>query len=281
MVQILDGKKLAAEITVQLKKKVVKFKKKGITPKLKIILVGDNPTSAVYIRMKQKKAEEIGAICEVEKFDKTASEFEILKKINDFNHDETVHGIIIQLPLPKNLNANTLLNKIVPTKDVDGLSDTNQIKILNNSADGLVPATPRGVMMLLDEYKIPVEGKKAVVIGRSRLVGRTCALLLLNRNATVTICHSKTLDIKSESNQADILIVAAGAPRLVKADYIKPGACVIDVGITQTANGLMSDVDFAQVKDAAGFISPVPGGVGPMTVVCLFTNLLEAAGKQT
>ncbi len=275
--KILDGKKLAGEVTERLKNEVVKLRQNGIVPKLIIFQVGNNPASNVYVRMKQKKAEEIGAICRVEKLDESAGEEKLCELITKFNSDEEVKGIIVQLPLPDGWDKNRIINMIDEKKDVDGLTDANQIKILNGDLSGLKPATPKGIVSILDKYEIPIAGARVVVVGRSRLVGKTVALMLLNRNATVTICHSKTDDLKSVTREADILISAVGVPKLITVKHVKSGAIVVDVGISQeTDTGMVGDVDFEAVKDVAGMISPVPGGVGPMTVVCLFENLIDS-----
>ncbi|MFZ5391947.1 MAG: bifunctional 5,10-methylenetetrahydrofolate dehydrogenase/5,10-methenyltetrahydrofolate cyclohydrolase [Patescibacteria group bacterium] len=279
---ILDGKKVASEITEKLAKKIDNLKNKGIIPNLHIYLVGDNPSSLSYIGVKQKKASALGVKCVVKRFVAETSPEEIISSINADNQDPDCHGIIVQLPLPNHLDPNILLQVIDIDKDVDGLTYINQWKLLNNIPGGFFPATAKGIISLLDFYQIPIAGQKAVIIGRSRLVGLPTALLMLHQDATVTICHRQTPDLTHETTKADILIVAAGQPNLIKAAHVKKDAVIVDVGITKISGSqLTGDVDFFDVKSKSKAVSPVPGGVGPMTVVSLFENLLEAVEKQT
>ncbi len=275
---ILDGKQVAREISLSLSQKIKLLRQRNIVPRLHIYLVGDNPASLSYIAVKRKKAAILGAECVVKKFSTNVDISEVITSINQDNQDPLCHGIIVQLPLPAHLDPNTLLQVIDIDKDVDGLTYINQWKLLNNIPGGFLPATAKGIITLLQHYQIPIAGQKAVIIGRSRLVGLPAALLMLHQNATVTICHRQTQDLPAETAQADILIVAAGQPKFIKAEHIKTGAVVIDVGITKNAdNQMVGDVDSSQIETKTKAFSPVPGGVGPMTVISLFENLIEAA----
>lgn len=275
---ILDGKKTAEKIKAKLIKRVPDFTKQNIMPKLVIYWAGDDPVSRVYIAQKQKMAAAIGAECEVRKYEVGIEQDKILGDIHLDNKNDAIHGVIVQLPLPTHLSKNQLIQAIDPTKDVDGLQAVNQWKLITGQP-GLVPATAKGIMTLLADYGIDLASQKVVVVGRSNLVGLPTALSALNRNATVTICHSQTKDLPTECRQADILITAIGQPGLITAEYVKAGAVVVDVGITRTTDGISGDVDYDTVKDKAAAITPVPGGVGPMTVVSLWENLLEAIEK--
>jgi methylenetetrahydrofolate dehydrogenase (NADP+)/methenyltetrahydrofolate cyclohydrolase len=285
MLQILDGKIVRDEIRQDLKEKIKTF---GIAPNLAIIKIGDNPDSDVYVKNKIKFAEKIGANAYLVSFPANQISPEMLfAEIEKLNNDESVNGIIIQSPLPVPLNWFETVEKIKPIKDVDGVTSTNIKKLLENNFNdqGVIPATARGVLTLLNYYKIPVKGKKVVVMGRSLLVGKPIAILLQNQGATVTVVHSETSEPEKITREADILIVAIGKPELVGADYVKKGQVVIDVGITSVINSdgtkkIYGDVDFESVKNLVSAISPVPGGVGPMTVASLFQNLVEAFKKQ-
>lgn len=275
--QILDGKALAEKIQQELKVKIATLQPKiGRPPGLAVLMVGDNPASAVYVRNKERSCEKVGIASFGKHFPATVTETELAEVIYQLNEDEQVDGILIQLPLPPQFDAVALLHKIAPHKDADGLHPVN-LGHLVRSEQGLRSCTPAGVMALLDEYNIPLAGKNAVVVGRSILVGKPLALMLLERNATVTIAHSRTKDLAQVTREADILIGAVGQPELIKADMVKPGAVVIDVGINRLdlADGkakLVGDVDFAQVAQVAQAITPVPGGIGPMTVAMLLQN---------
>jgi len=275
---ILDGKKTADKIKAKLIERVAALSKQNIVPKLAIYWVGDDSASQVYIEQKQKMATAIGAECEVRKYEGDVKLEKLLSDIGSDNQDNAVHGIIVQLPLPDQLDKNQLIQAIDPAKDVDGLHAVNQWKLLSGQP-GLVPATAKGIMTLLADNEIDLAGKKAVMVGRSNLVGLPTALSALNRNATVTICHSYSKNLPGECQLADILITAIGQPGLITAEYVKARAVVIDVGITRTDDGISGDVDFAAVKDKVAAITPVPGGIGPMTVVSLWDNLLEAIEK--
>jgi methylenetetrahydrofolate dehydrogenase (NADP+)/methenyltetrahydrofolate cyclohydrolase len=263
MPKLLDGRVVASGIAIKLKKQMAGASK---VPTLAIIQVGDLAASSVYIKRKIKFAEEIGAKVKHLKFSKNISSAQLLGEVMKLNVDSNVHGIIVQLPLPTKLDAQAIIETIDPRKDVDGL----------RTGSDYMPATARGVMALLDYYEIPLVGAKAVVVGRSALVGKPIALALLAANATVTVCHRQTKDLASETSRADLLIVAAGAPKLIKQKHVQKGQVIIDVGLTATDKGLMGDVDRNSVDTIAKSISPVPGGVGPMTVASLFLNLWEA-----
>lgn len=280
--KILDGQKIADEISLDLKKEIEALAKKNIVPKLHIYLVGDNPASLAYVAVKQKKAAELKAKCIVKKYPHDANIEDIIPAIKKDNQDKKCHGIIIQLPLPSQIDPNILLQEIDPNKDVDGLTYLNQWKLMYGIPDGYTPATAKGIMSILDHYKIPIEGKKVVVVGRSRLVGLPTSLLLLQENATITICHSHTKNLAQETSSADILIVAAGQPQMINKKHVKKNAVVIDVGISRQANNqLIGDVNFAKVQNEIRAITPVPKGVGPMTVVSLFQNLLDAVRNNS
>ena len=274
---IMDGKQTALDIRKFLADEIAAA---HATPKLAVILVGDNPASQVYVRNKRKAAEEIGMTCQVVSLPENVSE-EVLKNIIDeLNQDAEVNGIIVQLPLPKPLNALKVLSMIVPKKDVDGFSAINAGLLQMNSADAVVSATPQGVLALLQKYVSDLSGKHAVIIGRSNIVGRPLADLLLNQDCTVTVTHSKTIGLAEICKKADIVVAACGCPKMVKADWVKKGAVVIDVGINRVDGHLVGDVDFEKVKEVAGYLSPVPGGIGPMTVAMLLKNTWCAYQKQ-
>jgi methylenetetrahydrofolate dehydrogenase (NADP+) / methenyltetrahydrofolate cyclohydrolase len=275
--QILDGKALAQKIQQELKAKIATLQPQiGRPPGLAVLMVGDNPASAVYVRNKERSCEKVGITSFGKHFPANITETELAEVIYQLNEDEQVDGILIQLPLPPQFDAVALLHKIAPHKDADGLHPVN-LGHLMRSEQGLRSCTPAGVMALLDEYNIELEGKKAVVVGRSILVGKPLALMLLERNATVTIAHSRTKNLAQVTREADILIGAVGQPELIKANMVKQGAVVIDVGINRLdlpdgKSKLVGDVDFAQVAQVAQAITPVPGGIGPMTVAMLLQN---------
>lgn len=271
--EILNGKQMAISQNEETKFAIKEFETKfGRTPKLVAMLVGDNPASKVYVASKEKKCAELGILSSVIKLEENSTEEEIISQIEHLNADETVDAILLQLPLPKGLNENKIINHITPNKDVDGLTFASLGKILSNDST-LAPCTAQGVMRMLKDEDLT--GKKAVVIGRSLLVGKPTAILLTNKNATVTLCHSKTQNLQEIINDADILVVAIGKPKFV--NKIKTGAIVIDVGINRTENGLVGDVDFEAVSPFAEKISPVPGGVGPLTISNLMANTLICA----
>jgi methylenetetrahydrofolate dehydrogenase (NADP+) / methenyltetrahydrofolate cyclohydrolase len=278
--KIIDGKALAAALRATLRQEVAALVARGARPCLAVILVGDDPASRVYVRTKSRASEETGALSELHEFPGTTSEAELLGRIAALNADPRVHGILVQLPLPAQIRTGRVLEAISPAKDVDGFHLRN-LGALVAGQPGFVPCTPAGVMKMLEHEAVPLAGRHAVVLGRSNIVGKPMALLLLREDATVTVCHSKTRDLAAITRQADVLIAAVGRARMVRADMVKPGACVIDVGINRLADGsLAGDVDFARVREVAGHITPVPGGVGPMTVAMLLANTLRAAMRS-
>ena len=272
---IIDGKKIAEELRVELKKKIIEFKAtyKSV-PGLTVILIGEDPASKIYVKNKQKYAKDIGINSEVIKYPDSIDEKTVLEKISELNKDKKISGILVQLPLPKHINKKKIIDAILPEKDVDGFHPVN-VGNLSSGYESKVPCTPLGCILLLREVEKDLKGKHAVIIGRSNLNGKPMAQLLLKENCTVTITHSKTKDLKNECKRADIIVAAVGQPKLVKGDWVKKGAIVIDVGINKTANGLEGDVDFEEVSKVAKAITPVPGGVGPMTIACLLSNTIE------
>lgn len=279
MAEIINGKELAKHIREELKEEVKELKNAEIHPKLAVIMVGDDPASKVYVRNKSKACEDVGIEYEEHLLSTKTTREELLELIEKLNNDETVHGILVQSPLPEGLDANEAFRTISPKKDVDGFHPINVGKLSLNQ-DCFVSCTPYGIMKMLDNYNIPIEGAHAVIIGRSNIVGKPLAKCLLNKNATVTVCHSKTKNLKEITKQADILIAAIGKPKFVTADMVKEGATVIDVGINRTEEGLKGDTDFETIKEKAAYITPVPGGVGPMTIAMLMHNVVKAAKQQ-
>ncbi len=276
MAVIIDGKAISAKVREEVRKETEKM---TVKPGLAVVIVGEDPASKVYVRNKAKACGEVGFYSEVHELPENTSSEELLTLVDKLNSDDKIDGILVQLPLPKHLDEKTVINAISPDKDVDAFHPVNVGKIMIGDYDFL-PCTPAGVMRLLEETGIQVAGKNCVVVGRSNIVGKPQAMLLLQKNGTVTVCHSKTKDLVEECRRADILVVAIGKAKLIGADYIKPGATVIDVGMNRDENGkLCGDVDFESVKDAAGAITPVPGGVGPMTIAMLMKNTLRAAQK--
>lgn len=276
---IVSGKELAKKIRLELKEKVKNFiEEKGITPHLAVILVGDNPASISYVTGKQKGCEETNMKSTLIKLPADITEEKLIETVEKLNNDETVHGILVQLPLPKHINESKIINTISVEKDVDGFSPINVGKMILNE-ECFLPCTPAGIIRLIKETNIDITGKYAVVIGRSNIVGKPVSQLLLKENATVTICHSRTKDLKSFTSKADILVAAIGKPKFVTGDMIKPGAVVIDVGVNRVDNKLCGDVDFDSALDIASYITPVPGGVGPMTITMLLENTFEACKR--
>lgn len=271
--KLLDGKIVKKTVLAELKEKVSKEKRPlGLV----VIQVGEDPASVVYVRQKAKMAEKVGFNFNHVKLDSSVSEEELLNKIDEFNNDDNVDGILVQMPIPKHLNPKTIQNAISPLKDVDGLTDINMGRLMHNE-EALVPCTPLGIMDLLKHYGIEVAGKRVVVVGRSDLVGKPMLALMINADATVTLCHSKTKDMSKITKKADILIVAVGKANFIKAEDIRNGCVVIDVGINRMSDGsLCGDVDFNSVKDKVSYITPVPGGVGQMTVAELGMNTYKA-----
>lgn len=274
--RIIDGKALAAQVRAALRPAVEALAARGARPGLAAVVAGDDPASQVYVRNKVRACEEIGVHSEQHAFPAQVSEAALLERIGALNGDPRVHGIVVQMPLPKHLDLERVLAAVSPAKDVDGFHADNLGRLMRG-APRFAPCTPAGVMRMLEHAGVPLAGGHAVVIGRSNIVGKPLALLLLQKDATVTICHSKTTHLAQLARSADVLVAAAGKPRLVGADMVKPGACVVDVGIHRGTDGkLVGDVDFDAVKDTAGWITPVPGGVGPMTVAMLVANTVRA-----
>ncbi|EMX4397180.1 bifunctional methylenetetrahydrofolate dehydrogenase/methenyltetrahydrofolate cyclohydrolase FolD [Listeria innocua] len=279
MGKIIDGKKLAKEIQEKVTSEVAELVKQGKKPGLAVVLVGDNQASRTYVRNKQKRTEEAGMKSVLIELPETVTEEKLLKVVEELNEDNTIHGILVQLPLPKHISEEKVIDAISFDKDVDGFHPVN-VGNLFIGKDSFVPCTPAGIIELIKSTGTQIEGKRAVVIGRSNIVGKPVAQLLLNENATVTIAHSRTKDLPQVAKEADILVVATGLAKFVKKEYIKPGAIVIDVGMDRDENNkLCGDVDFDDVKEQAGFITPVPGGVGPMTITMLLANTLKAAKR--
>lgn len=279
MGEIIDGKKLAKEIQEKVTSEVAELVKQGKKPGLAVVLVGDNQASRTYVRNKQKRTEEAGMKSVLIELPETVTEEKLLKVVEELNEDNTIHGILVQLPLPKHISEEKVIDAISFDKDVDGFHPVN-VGNLFIGKDSFVPCTPAGIIELIKSTGTQIEGKRAVVIGRSNIVGKPVAQLLLNENATVTIAHSRTKDLPQVAKEADILVVATGLAKFVKKEYIKPGAIVIDVGMDRDENNkLCGDVDFDDVKEQAGFLTPVPGGVGPMTITMLLANTLKAAKR--
>ena len=276
---IINGKKVAADLRGELKKKVVELKSSyNAIPGLTVILVGEDLPSKIYVKNKEKSAIEVGINSEVLRYSDNVEEQVVLNKIKELNKNDKVSGILVQLPLPKHINKRKVIETIDPKKDVDGLHPVN-VGNLSSGYNSTIPCTPLGCYLLIKNTEKNLSGKHAVIIGRSNLNGKPMTQLLLKENCTVTITHSKTKDLKSECSRADIIVAAVGRPKLVKGDWVKKGAIVIDVGINKTDNGLVGDVDFDEVSKVAKAITPVPGGVGPMTIACLLNNTVECFKK--
>jgi|TARA_B100000749_G_scaffold157617_1_gene121122 methylenetetrahydrofolate dehydrogenase (NADP+)/methenyltetrahydrofolate cyclohydrolase len=276
---IIDGKKVAAELREELKKKVTELKSTyNAVPGLTVILVGEDPPSKIYVRNKEKSANEVGINSEVIKYPENVEEKVLLNKIIELNNNNNVSGILVQLPLPKHIDKRKVIETMNPKKDVDGFHPMN-VGNLSSGYDSSIPCTPLGCYLLIKKIEKNLNGKHAVIIGRSNLNGKPMTQLLLKENCTVTITHSKTKDLRAECSRADIIIAAVGRPKLVKGDWVKKGAIVIDVGINKTDSGLVGDVDFDEVSKVAKAITPVPGGVGPMTIACLLNNTVECFKK--
>lgn len=274
--QLLNGKELAAKKREQMKEKVQQLAAQNITPGLAVILIGENPASQTYVRAKQKACANVGIYSKlIERPDHTSEE-ELLKEIDQLNQDPAIDGILVQLPLPSHISEQAVIERISPDKDVDGFHPINIGKMMTGE-DTFLPCTPYGVVEMLKEAELPLEGKHVVVVGRSNIVGKPVGQLLLNEHATVTYCHSRTKDMRALTTQADILIVAVGRPKFIKADDVKEGSVVVDVGINRVDGKLCGDVDFEEVKEKASYITPVPGGVGPMTITMLLENTIQSA----
>lgn len=280
MSEIINGKELSKKIKKELKEKVKELKEKGINPKLAVIMVGDDAGSQVYVRNKSKACEKVGIEFEEYLFDDKLQEKELLQLIEKLNLDDSVHGILLQSPVPKHIDINKAFRTISPDKDVDGFNPIN-VGNLSIGEDAFISCTPYGIVKMLEEYNIETVGKKAVILGRSNIVGKPMIQCMLNKNSTVTVCHSKTKDIEEEVKRADIVIAAIGKPKFVKVHMVKEGAVVIDVGINRLEDGtICGDVDYDEVSKKASYITPVPGGVGPMTIAMLLSNLVKAAKKS-
>lgn len=278
MGKIIDGRAVAAEVCLGIKARVQAIAEKGVTPKLAVVLVGDNPASRAYVGMKEKKAAELGIATAGYKLSAEISEDELIALVKELNGDASIHGILVQLPLPKHISEERVLMNISPAKDVDGLHPVNA-GMLMTGRKGFVPCTPKGCVKLVESTGVDIAGKNCVVLGRSNIVGKPAAILMLAKNATVTMCHSRTENLGDITRGADILISAVGVPNLITADMIKPGAVVIDVAQCRVNDEWRGDVDFDGALEVAGHITPVPGGVGPMTIAMLMENTVEAAEK--
>jgi methylenetetrahydrofolate dehydrogenase (NADP+)/methenyltetrahydrofolate cyclohydrolase len=277
--QLIDGNALSQQLRTQVSKRVTRLKSKGITPGLAVILVGDNAASQVYVRNKVKACEDTGMHSVLERYAATLSEAELLARVAALNQDPAIHGILVQLPLPDHIDANKVIEAISPLKDVDGFHVGNAGALMVGQP-GFWPCTPYGCMKMLESIDYNLRGKHAVVIGRSNIVGKPMALMLLQQDATVTVCHSRTANLKAITLQADVIVAAVGKRNVLTADMVKPGAVVLDVGMNRNDEGkLCGDVDFDGVKAVAGYITPVPGGVGPMTITMLMVNTLESAER--
>ena len=282
--KLLTGKEVAQKMDQDIQKEVQELKAKGVNPSLRIIIVGDAADSVTYANSAKKMAEKNGILCDIEQLPGTTNQDEFVKVLKARNADKAIHGIIVMRPFPKQISEEVVKHILAPEKDIDCFNPVNAGKVMAGDKTGFPPATPQAVMEMLKFYEVPMSGKEAVVIGRSMVVGKPMSMLLLQENATVTVCHSRTRDLPGVVKQADILIAAIGKTEMVRGDWIKPGATVIDVGINRVSQGdkskLVGDVCFAEAAEVAGAITPVPGGVGPMTIACLLLNTLRAACAQ-
>ena len=280
MAKILDGKLMAEDLTKDQTRRVAELAAKGVIPGLAVVLVGEDPASQIYVRNKGIACETVGVHSKTIRLLQSASQDEVIAAVDELNADDSIHGILVQLPLPGHLDEAAVLARILPQKDVDGFHISNAGKLFSGQS-GVVPCTPKGIIHMLKQGGIELTGKDAVVIGRSNIVGKPAAMLLLNENCTVTICHSRTQNLKEHCRRADILVAAIGKPRFVTAYMVKPGAAVVDVGINRVDGKVVGDVDYEAVSEVAGYITPVPGGVGKLTISMLIENTLEAACRQT
>ena len=277
--ELISGKTMSQEIRKEIAERVEKLHaERGVTPGLAVILVGNDPASEIYVNNKGKGCAEVGMVSETIKMPAETSQEALIAKIRELNADERIHGILVQLPLPRHLDENAVLAEIAPEKDVDGFHLLNVGRLMTGE-EGVVACTPKGALKMIKSTGIDLNGKEAVVIGRSNIVGKPMAMLLLRENCTVTMCHSRTKDLAAHTRNADVLVVAIGKARFVTADMVKPGAVVIDVGINRVDGKVVGDVDFDSVSEVAGWITPVPGGVGKMTITMLLENTLEAAER--
>ncbi|WP_323031114.1 bifunctional methylenetetrahydrofolate dehydrogenase/methenyltetrahydrofolate cyclohydrolase FolD [Brachymonas denitrificans] len=278
--QLINGNELSRKLRGEVAERAAALKAKGITPGLAVVLVGDNPASQVYVRNKVKACEDNGLHSVLEKYDASMTEAELLARVDALNQDPSIHGILVQLPLPAHIDAQKVIEAISPAKDVDGFHIASAGALMTGMP-GFWPCTPYGCMKMLESIGYDLKGKHAVVIGRSNIVGKPMALMLLAKDATVTVCHSRTADLKAQTLQADVIVAAVGKRNVLTADMVKPGAVVLDVGMNRNDEGkLCGDVDFEGVKEVAGYITPVPGGVGPMTITMLLVNTIEAAERE-
>ncbi|MBI3460855.1 bifunctional methylenetetrahydrofolate dehydrogenase/methenyltetrahydrofolate cyclohydrolase [Candidatus Acetothermia bacterium] len=277
--KLIDGRKIASNYLEELKARLSELKARQIVPTLAVVFVGDNPASRTYFKVKEKLARELGINFVAERLAAEISEWALLEKIDHLNADPKIHGLFVEFPLPAHLRAERVRAAVVPEKDVDGITPENLGKLLIGQ-EGLFPSTPFGVIELLKKSGVTLRGKHAVVVGRSEVVGKPLALLLLKEDATVTICHSRTVDLAQHTRQADILCAAAGKPKMVSAEMVRLGAVVIDIGINATSEGIVGDVDFGPVSERASLITPVPGGVGPMTAMIVMRNTVQAAAQR-
>jgi len=276
---LLDGKALSSQIKEEIKTGVAKLVAQGVTPKLTAILVGDDPGSVVYARAKEKACAGVGMAYELHHLPGDTPEAKVLDLIDTLNADPAVHGILVEFPLPRQINKWRVLDALSPLKDVDGMTAVNRGRLLAGE-EGLFPATPQSCITIMERYGIEIAGKHAVIVGRGETVGRPLILMLLRRNATITVCHTKTVDMARHTREADILVAAAGRAGLITADMVKPGAVVVDAGINQTEKGICGDVDFEKVQEVASYITPVPGGVGSLTTTLIMQNVLKAIALQ-
>ncbi len=276
--KVIDGTGISEVIRKELKKRVEKLWKKGVQPRLDIIMVGEDPASEIYVKKKILSSGEVGIKSELHKFPGGVKEKELLEMIERLNSEGSVHGILVQLPLPEHLDERKIIDSVCPEKDVDGLTAYNLGNLFAGKAK-FEPCTPKGIMKMLEHEKIGIEGRDVVVVGRSNTVGKPLSVMFLKKNATVTVCHSKTRDLEKNTRNADILVVAVGKPKLITGDMVKEGAVVIDVGVNRTKDGLCGDVDFQKVKEKVSCITPVPGGVGPLTVAMVLENTVISAER--
>lgn len=276
--KILDGKIMSAELKAQIAERTLKMKEKGIVPGLAVILVGNDPASEIYVRNKQKGCEEVGFYSRTIRMEQSISQRELEDEIDRLNQDPRIHGILVQLPLPAHLDEQSALARILPEKDVDGFHLINAGRLLSG-LPGVTACTPKGALYMIKHTGLDLSGKEAVVVGRSNIVGKPMAMLLLQENCTVTMCHSRTQNLKEHTLNADVLVVAVGKPGIITGDMVKPGAVVIDVGINRVDGKVCGDVDFESVSQRAGWITPVPGGVGRMTIAMLLSNTSDAAER--
>ncbi|MFM2324761.1 MAG: bifunctional methylenetetrahydrofolate dehydrogenase/methenyltetrahydrofolate cyclohydrolase FolD [Pseudomonadota bacterium] len=278
--QLINGNELSRKLRGEVAERAAALKAEGITPGLAVVLLGDNPASQVYVRNKVKACEDNGLHSVLEKYDASMTEAELLARVDALNQDPSIHGILVQLPLPAHIDSQKVIEAISPAKDVDGFHIASAGALMTGMP-GFWPCTPYGCMKMLESIGYDLKGKHAVVIGRSNIVGKPMALMLLAKDATVTVCHSRTADLKAQTLQADVIVAAVGKRNVLTADMVKPGAVVLDVGMNRNDEGkLCGDVDFEGVKEVAGYITPVPGGVGPMTITMLLVNTIEAAERE-